>query len=347
MLRRFWKTMLSGFLVIMLIFTSWYHKPLGYGINQLAGQLRIIYQTQPIEAILEDPAFPDSLKTKLLLAQEIRDFAIDSLGVNDSENYKTLFDQKGKPVLWVVVACPPFSLEPYGWDFPFFGTFTYKGFFDRQKAVAEEEALKEQGFDTDINEVSAWSTLGWFRDPILSSMLYQSEGGLANTIIHELTHATLYVKDDVTFNENLATFVGDEGAKLFLQSKYGSDHEKYRSYIDRKMDRIKLSWHILRGAKLLDSLYGSFEAKMPLVKKHQLKEQTIRRIMKDIDTVSFQRPERFDHLCDPGQLPNNTYFAHYKTYRDNLNAFEQEFEENFDRNFSAYLDHLKQKYPSL
>ena len=109
-------------------------------------------------------------------------------------------------------------MRAYEWSFPFLGRVPYKGFFDRGAAIEEDSLLRLKGYDTGIGNIRGWSTLGWFKDPILSGMLENSEGALANLIIHELWHGTLYVKDSADFNENLASFAGEQGALLFLQS---------------------------------------------------------------------------------------------------------------------------------
>ena len=192
---------------------------LEYGIGQLRGQMTILAEARPIDEVLEDPTFPDSLKTKIHLIQEVRQFAVEELELVDSKNYTTIYDQKGRDVLWNVSACEPYELKPYKWSFPILGSFSYKGFFDLEKARQERGVLDSLGLDTNIRAVGAWSTLGWFQDPILSNMLYRKEGDLAELIIHELTHATIFVKDSLTFNENLASFIGTEGAKLFLEKK--------------------------------------------------------------------------------------------------------------------------------
>src|SRR5690606_38017292 len=110
------------FLGLLAVLAIWYNKLVGYGISQGYGQLKIILNTKPVEEVLSDPAFPDSLKSRLRLIEEIRQFAFDSLGINPSDNYTSVYDQKGKPLLWVVTASEPFRLEPKKWEFPFLGS---------------------------------------------------------------------------------------------------------------------------------------------------------------------------------------------------------------------------------
>lgn len=330
-------------LIIVLLLIIWHFGLIVYGIGQLRGQLNIIWNARPVAEVMQDPSFPDSLKTKLTLIQEIQRFAIDSLGISESDNYTTIYDQKGKPILWVVTACEPYALKPHEWDFPVLGSVPYKGFFDSLKAGQEEKIWKDQGLDTDIGTVAGWSTLGWFKDPILSSMLYRPPGRLANLIIHELTHGTLFIKDNVEYNENLADFVGDEGAKLFLIQKYGKDSPEYARYESNKVYREKYYAHILRGARQLDSLYATFTPQMTSPQKDTLKYRLIGRIIHVADKLTINgKPSPLEW---EGPLPNNTFFMDYIRYRARQNQFEEEFRTKFNADFKKYFDYLKKKYP--
>ena len=201
------KKILGGFLLLVLVLVVYYWSLISYGIGQGLGQLRIIREARPVEEFMRDPSFPDSLKPKLALIQNARQFAIDSLGLNDTKNYSTLYDQKGEELMWLVIACEPFRLVEKRWDFPIVGSFPYKGFFDKAKALKLREDLENEGWDVSIQNPSGWSTLGWFTDPILSGMLRRGEGDLASLIIHEMSHATVFVRDSSEFNETLLSFL--------------------------------------------------------------------------------------------------------------------------------------------
>lgn len=341
-----WKKVLAGFVVLLAVLAVIFHELVGYGIMQARGQLKVIWNARPVDEVLQDPNFPDSLKTKLRLIQEVRRFAVDSLGITPSENYTSVYDQQGKYILWNVTAASPFAMEPFQWTFPFLGSFPYKGFFDLEEAKQERARLDSAGYDTSISPVSGWSTLGWFRDPILSMMLERPDGDLAELIIHELTHGTLYVKDSVTFNENLATFVGRQGAIRLLRHKFGADSPELHSYLHSEHDYEKLYTHYLRGARKLDSLYQTMTDQMPDEKKAALKQDMIRSVMQNLDTLTFlgREPIRWK---EENKLPNNTFFMSYLRYRGKMEDFEKELRESFGGNLSAYVTYLKEKYPSL
>lgn len=314
-----------------------------YGINQLSGQIRILQEAVELEEVMASESFPDSLKIKLSYINEIKHFAVDSLGFNETDNYTTVFDQKGKDILWIVTACPAFELKAYEWKFPLFGSFPYKGYFDFGKVVEEEKKMLSKGFDTDIRRVSGWSTLGWFRDPILSNMLYKSEGELANTIIHELTHETIFIKDQVDLNENLATFVGDYGALKYLELKYGIDHSIYKQYLKELEEEKLFTQYVIEGASELDSLYNSFTPEIDSLSKNSKKTVLIRNWVLNIDTTNLSGYSNFRSraLAD---LPNNTFFMSYIRYNSMQNSFEEEFLNSKGLSFSNYVDSLLLRY---
>lgn len=319
---------------------------LSYGWMQAKGQLHILWNVQDIEEVLNNPDYPDSLKTRIRLIEEIKQFGYDSLGITPSKNYTTFYNQKGKPILWVITASDKYKLETYEWHFPVLGTFPYKGFFDSTRAVAEIELLKSRGFDTDMGEVSAWSTLGYAKDPILSGMLTRSVGSLANLILHELTHGTLFVKNNLELNENLATFVGDWGAQKFLINKYGPDSKELLHYEYTKKYRDAYSVHIMNGSRQLDSLYATFNENMSDVRKDSLKKQMITHIMTTSDTL-LGNSRTLIRNTDKSDLPNNAFFTGFKTYKSKQNIFKEEFEKDFNSDFNRYMKYLKERYPSM
>src|SRR5688572_8846129 len=258
------KRVFIALLAILLVLVIVFWDLVSYGVRQGYGQLNIVWSARPVEKFLADPSFPDSLKSQLRLIDEVRKFAIDSLGLKDTENYKTLYDQKGEEIMWVVLACEPFQLKPKEWRFPVIGSVPYKGFFNRDRAVSLKRELEAEGYDVIIRNPGGWSTLGWFTDPILSKMLSRSEGDLANLIIHEMSHATIFVKDSIDFNENLATFIGDRGAEQFLIHKYGISSKEYTTYIQEDRDYLKYVDHMLHGAQTLDSVYQTMKDDDPL-----------------------------------------------------------------------------------
>ena len=327
--------------LVLLVAFNW--ELVHYGIRQGIGQGKIVWNAVPMDVLLQDPAYPDSLKQKLLLVKAVRQYAIDSLGLRDTDNYQKVFDQKGQELLWVVTACEPFRLQPKLWKFPVVGAVPYKGFFEKEKALNERKKWEAEGYDVSIRNPGGWSTLGWFNDPILSSMLLRREGDLANLIIHEMVHATIWVKDDAEFNENLATFIGDTAAYYFLRSRYGLTSEPYQRYVNENEDYRKFSAHMLRGSVGLDSLYGSFAEGAPVSEKKQAKEKYIRHIVDAMDTLTLHYPPKSKTRFQK-QLPNNTYFMTFRTYQSKQDTLGRDFAVRFRGDLKAYVADWKARF---
>ncbi len=342
MMRKFFLAMLiaAGGLVI------WNWSLIVYGVEQGMGQLKIVWYARPVKEVMTDPEFPDSLKSRLLLIEDIRKFAIDSLGLKDTKNYKTVYDQQGKELMWVVTASEPFALKPKLWHFPVIGTVPYKGYFNKEKAKIESDDLEKEGWDVSVRNPGGWSTLGWFTDPILSGMLNRSEGDLASLIIHEMVHATLWVKDSVDFNENLATFIGDTAAYDFIIYKFGKASKEYSTYLDEDRDYRKFSKHMLRGATSLDSLYKVILASDSLTAKKKRKEDFIRKIVTSLDTIGFYLAKEPSKKYSK-RLPNNAFFLAFRHYQSRLGILKEEFDKNFKGDLKSYVTYLSTKYPII
>ena len=332
-------------LLVLIVLGVYYRELIAYGIGQGLGQLRIIREARPVEEFMKDPNFPDSLKSKLALIAQARRYAIDSLGLNDTDNYKTLYDQKGQELMWVVTACEPFRLKEKRWEFPVVGSVPYKGYFDREKAIKEKEALERDNWDVSIRNPGGWSTLGWFTDPILSGMLRRSDGDLASLIIHEMVHATIYVKDSSDFNENLASFIGDRGAEEFLLKTFGDTARQIREYGNEDGDYRKVAEHMLRATQKLDSLYQTFLESDPIESKKERKQAFIQRIVDAIDTITFSDGRQKSRRR--GKLPNNTYFMSFKTYESKHDYMKDEWVVKFNSDLHKMINHYKKEYPFL
>jgi predicted aminopeptidase len=332
---------IEALFIILFLWCDLNFKLVSYGIDQGIGELKIINNSRPIAEMLNDPAVADSIKLKFRIIGEIRQFAIDSLGLKQSKNYTTFYDQHGKPLLWVVTASEKFALKAYQWKFPVVGSVGYKGFFDYEKGKREEKKLSGKGYDTDCNATSAWSTLGWFRDPVFSNFLNRSEGQLAELIIHEMTHATLYVKSSVDFNENLASAIGETGAEQFLRFKFGNSSDELKKYLERNEDYNLFAAHFLRGAQELDSLYDGFNPSQPEELKNSQKQNLIRQIISSLDTVSFHNRARYTKLFADEHYPNNAYFLGFTRYDSQKEEMKKELKESFHGNIKSYLQSLK------
>lgn len=334
-----------GVVVLLVAAAVFFHALIFYALEQGWGQVRIIWQARPVEEVLTDPAFPDSLKAKLNLISEVRQYAIDSLGLRDTEVYKKVFDQQGKEIMWVVTACQEFRLEPHLWDFPVVGAVPYKGFFDEAKARAEAQRLEAAGWDVSIRNPGGWSTLGWFDDPILSGMLERGAGDLASLIIHEMVHATFWVPDSVELNENIASFIGDTAAYRFLHARFGANSPEYRQYEQEDQDYRTRSAYVLRATGMLDSLYNTFSATDPDSVKRRRKHAFIRTVVANMDTLQLHQPLPSRRFANA--LPNNAFFMAYRFYQARQSDFREDFDRKAGGNLRQYILLWQQRYTRI
>lgn len=332
---------------LFMLYALLFHEIIIYGIEQGKGQLNIVMNAQPIENILQDKETSDSVKQKLLLITEIKSFAIDSLGINKNKNYSTFYNQTNQEKLITISACEPYSFTPKEWTFPFLGTVSYKGFFNQQKAQKEILELKSKGYDIDSYSPSGWSTLGWFTDPVLSGMLKRNEGQLANLIIHELTHGTLYVKNDVTFNENLANFIGDKGAEKFLITTYGIESNEYKKYEQSKADNKLYNEYILKSKAQLDSLYKTFGSVDSEERKKEKKKEMLMKIVLGVNQLAIKNKKEYFNYSLQIFSEGNAFFMAFDRYDSQYDEFEKEYTEKYNADLKKYLTALKEKYPSL
>ncbi|MFN2643799.1 MAG: aminopeptidase, partial [Burkholderiales bacterium] len=177
---------------------------------------------RPIGDWLADPATPPDLKARLAAAKRIRALATHELHLPNSASYTSYAELDRRYAVWNVFAAPQFSVEPHQECFPFTGCVAYRGFFSERAAQRYAEKLRQQGYDVYVGGVLAYSTLGWFDDPLLSTFIRYPESQVARLVFHELAHQLVYAKNDTTFNESFAVVVEEEGVRRWLQSQGGA-----------------------------------------------------------------------------------------------------------------------------
>lgn len=198
-----------------------------YYLQSVGGQLEIWQREVPVERLLGDPDLSPLLKTQLERALRIRDYASRELGLPDNRSYRSYADLARPFVVWNVFAAAEFSTEPRKWCFAVAGCVGYRGYFSEAEARKHAAALAAEGNDVYVGGVPAYSTIGWFDDPLLNTFIHYPEPELARLLFHELAHQLLYVKDDTVFNESFATVVEQAGIARWL-AKHGSDADRAR-----------------------------------------------------------------------------------------------------------------------
>lgn len=183
------------------------------------GQMEMLRKARPVAEVMADPKSKPLLKQKLSTVEDILDFAEKELHLPAKGQYRRYTNLGRRHAVWVVFAAPEFSVKPKTWSYPLLGKLTYRGFFQEELANAEADKLRAGGYDVYVAGIDAYSTLGFFRDPLLNTFIGRSDADLAELIFHELTHQRLYLSGDTDFNEAFATAVGQEGARRWLRAR--------------------------------------------------------------------------------------------------------------------------------
>ena len=246
----------------------------GCGIGHLwhlaKGQAELLRQRRPVQEALQDDGLGTAQLDKIRLILEVRAFAIEHLGLDDSGTYTSFVELDRPFVSYNLTASPVDAIEPYVWRYPVVGRMPYQGFFSKDDALAAQDKLQQRGYDTYLRGVRAYSTLGYFADPILSSMLSYPDGALIETVLHEMLHQTVWIRGHVSFNESLASFVGLKGAEAYLARSAGAGSPAFQEYLDRRADANLLRAHLRQLITRLQKLYEE-----PVSREEKLRRREI------------------------------------------------------------------------
>ncbi len=220
------------------------------------GHLSLINAREPIDNFIDSEETDEKVKQKLRLVKEARHLASDIMGLPKNDSYLSYVELERDHVIWNVFAAPEFDLSPYTRCFPFVGCLSYQGYFSKTLAENKAAKLSGKGYDTYVGGVTAYSTLGWFDDPMLSTMIRRNDLSLVGLIFHELAHQHLYIQDDTAFNESFATAVELEGIRIWLE-KTGAHQEDYQNYQVRRQRHRQFIRLLLDKREQLETIYAS------------------------------------------------------------------------------------------
>lgn len=242
-----WRLLVPVILVLLQGCSS-----LGYYSQSIGGHLQLMGQRRPIAQLLQDPDTPPALKQKLRQVGEMRAFASQALALPDNGSYRSYAALRREAVVWSVVAAGRFSMQPKQWCYLFIGCASYRGYFSREQAERYAGELQVDGLDVAVEPVPAYSTLGWFDDPLPSTVIDWPETRIAGLIFHELAHQQLYIKDDSAFNEAFASLVEQEGMARWLRGRNDLTLAKWEFSRQRERQFIVL---LLETREALSMLY--------------------------------------------------------------------------------------------
>jgi predicted aminopeptidase len=300
--------------------------------------LSIRSRAQALDKALADPATSADERLLLERAKEARAFALSELNLRETKNYTSVVRLDADRLATVVQACAELSFDRHLWSYPVVGKLPYRGYFDPKDAQKEAARLKKEGFDVIARPVDAFSTLGWFADPLFSFMSSYGESDIADLVIHEMTHATVFLKGSgggaEQFNEELATFVGREGAILFLSKKYGPDSAEVKASRSKRRDAEAFSFYLAGTAKELETVYSSSASAQ---EKRERKAEVIAARAAQFRREYASLFEGADNKDFPMDRINNAYIDLYRLYEGETPLYRDYYEKVAGGDMKAFI----------
>ena len=310
------RTLFSLFILVTLCGCS----SISYYGQSVIGHSKLMLARVPLDKAARQAELDsdEALLEQLSLAKQLRHYSVDSLSLPDNSSYSNYVPLEREFPVWTVVAAEEFSTKAKQWCYPIIGCASYRGYFSKRSAQKYAMSKRDAGFETTVGGAGAYSTLGWFSDPLLPSMMRYGVSDFAETLFHELAHQQLYIKGDSGFNEAFATVVGEQGALLWISEHHPQSKDDYQRRLAVRDDFSNL----LLGLKSnLDKLYSSDLEKQ---EKRSAKQQLFSQLNTDYEAL---KSEKWNGLAVydawMSDRMNNAKLASFGTYRDQVPAFEK------------------------
>ncbi len=288
----------------------------GYVLESAYYQMELLAARQPTEEVKANCDLTDTQRQSLELVSDVKRYGAQ-IGLAGSANYDTIavgWDHK----IWNISACDPLSFEARTWWFPIVGTVPYLGFFNEEDAREQEAALAAEGLDVFVRTAGAYSTLGWFEDPILTPMLSWGTYDLANTVLHELTHTTVWVPGSVAFNESFANFVGDVAALRYIEDRHGRQSALWTQTTALIEDRRR--WVEVQKGVYAD-LEALYDSDLDDPTKLERKAQIFGSVPERVDALGFANADLYQRVARE-RVWNNALLIQFRAYNNNRQWFQ-------------------------
>ncbi|MDR9435312.1 MAG: aminopeptidase [Thiohalophilus sp.] len=309
---------------------------LSYYLDAVNGHAGILNHQRPVSEVIADPATSTERRAALLDIQRARQFAVEALQLPDNDSYRYYADIDREYAVWNVIATPELSVEPRQWCFLFAGCLNYRGYFSEQQANEYAGGLEQEGYDTYVAGARAYSTLGWFDDPLLNTMLLRDEARRIGIVFHELAHQKLYLADDPAFNESFAVFIEQEGVRRWFATRDRKQaYARYRRTLERRSQFHAL---LLATRQQLKKLYASDH---PDTVKRRQKQHHFAQLKREYQRLK-QQWGSYDAYDSWMQQPlNNAHLALIATYREQVAGFERLL-DSLDGDLTAFYQAVEQ-----
>lgn len=310
------KKIITGIVLVLALLSSGCR--VAYILHAAVGQYRLVYHSVEVEDALKDNSLSPDHKNHLILVAAIKDFGVKELGLKENQNYQSVYLKSHHPPIYTVSASPKDRLTRIRWWFPVVGRMPYLGFFDLESAKAEKSKLLKKDLDVSIGVADAYSTLGWFKDPVTLNLIEGSTANLVETILHEMTHTTLYLKGRGEFNESLANLAGKVGALSFFKRNYGTSHSFTLDAKNILEDERMFSSFLNRLLNRLGHLYGSQQSYQ---QKLAVRERLFKASLEEFGRLKGRLlTNRFKYFGSSGM--NNAYLMSFGLYHRHFHLFE-------------------------
>jgi len=295
-----------------------------YYLQAMSGQKKLMQSRQDIETLLDDPATSTELAGQLRKAEEIKTFAETRLDLPVEGSFSSYVEVEGEALVWNVIATPEFSLQPKKWCFPVAGCVPYRGYFKQQKAQESAQHLSRKGMDVIVSPAAAYSSLGWFDDPLLSTMFSGPDTRLAAYLFHELAHQRLYIKNDGIFNEGYASFVEDTGVRAWLE--FNQQQGGLEKWLELQRVSKEFASLVGKARTRLAMLYLSNESETVMRNRKAGIFSTLERDYQKLSDENWQGKRYYSSWFN--EPLNNARLALFNTYEGSFCAFQGLWEKS-------------------
>jgi predicted aminopeptidase len=328
---------------------------LGFYGQAIKGQYQILAHQKPIEKLLTDTQTPAPLTERFKLVQELHAFAKEHLKLPANGHYRKYVDVHRPYVVWNVEAAPEFSLQPKTWWYPLVGSLSYRGYFSNAGATNYAKYLRNKGYDVSVGGVQAYSTLGWFKDPVLNTFIFEPDADLAEILFHELGHQRLFARGDTDFNEAFATTVGQEGVRRWLKAK--GDEQGLSTYLAHIRHTDEFVRLVMKTRARLETIYGDEVTEDGKVRATRTRQDATRQLLRQqkqeaLDDFKKEYSQARAGWGDDAQYEwwfqdrvNNAHLNSVAAYYELVPGFEQLLAQNAGdlEKFYAAADRLSEK----
>ncbi|HRV28032.1 MAG TPA: aminopeptidase [Spirochaetia bacterium] len=319
-------------LIMMSMTGCWY-------IEQAWGYFHDRLSAIPLDEYLKQNSTDGELQTLSVIMDRVRRFAVEKFNLTLTKNYTKIVPAAKEYVATVVSACKEDSFTRYYWNYPLVGAMPYRGFYNKDKAKQEADRLKAQGYDVFIRNVEAFSSLGYFSDPLYTFMKHYSEDEIAELIFHESAHATLFIKGASQFNEEFATFIGQTATQIYLETLYGKNSSLIQKRMEQEHDHKLFIQFLQETARQLEIIYNN--TTLTKAEKIAAKQKIIAERAIEYETAFAQEFVNPNYKKFNMQNINNAYIDLYRLYESDLSLYEQWFTKKSNSDIATFIADMK------